>query len=142
LPRLAPPLSRLFQSVVVVVLSGFLVAACGGSTTATPGSATTRPATAAPAGALTLEAKEYSFTPASLTAPAGAITFSVTNAGTENHEFEVFAGEQSLGKIDAFPRDTTRDLSVTLQAGDYTFACKLNGHDILGMKGTLTVTGG
>jgi iron uptake system component EfeO len=140
LPRLAPPPIRFFQTVAAVVLAGYLVAACGGST-ATPGTATTRPASSAPAGALTLEAKEYAFTPASLTAPAGAITFSVTNAGTENHEFEVFAGEQSLGKIDAFPRDSTRDLSVTLQAGDYTFACKLNGHDILGMKGTLTVTG-
>ena len=36
----------------------------------------------------------------------------------------------------------TKDLTVTLEAGDYTFVCKLNGHDQLGMKGTLTVTGG
>jgi uncharacterized cupredoxin-like copper-binding protein len=31
-------------------------------------------------------------------------------------------------------------LTVDLEAGDYTFACKLNGHDQAGMTGTLTVT--
>jgi plastocyanin len=139
--RLAPPPARFFRIVATVVLAGSLLAACAGST-ATPGPVTPRPASAAPAGALTLEAKEYSFTPGALTAPAGAVVFSVTNAGTENHEFEVLAGEESLGKVDAFPRDATRDLSLTLEAGDYTFACKLNGHDILGMKGTLTVAPG
>jgi uncharacterized cupredoxin-like copper-binding protein len=30
---------------------------------------------------------------------------------------------------------------VTLEPGEYTFVCKVNGHDQLGMKGTLTVTG-
>ena len=30
-------------------------------------------------------------------------------------------------------------LTVDLEAGDYTFACKLNGHDQAGMTGTLTV---
>jgi len=31
-------------------------------------------------------------------------------------------------------------LDVTLETGDYTFACKLDGHDLAGMTGTLKVT--
>ena len=33
----------------------------------------------------------------------------------------------------------SKDLTVTLAAGSYTYICTLNGHDQLGMKGTLTV---
>jgi uncharacterized cupredoxin-like copper-binding protein len=33
----------------------------------------------------------------------------------------------------------TRTLTVSLEPGDYTFACKLAGHDTLGMTGTLIV---
>jgi plastocyanin len=89
-----------------------------------------------------LDAKEYAFTPATLTAPAGAVTFAITNTGREPHEFEVLAGEQSLGKASAFGVGATGGLTVTLEAGEYTFACRLNGHNQLGMTGTLTVTGG
>jgi uncharacterized cupredoxin-like copper-binding protein len=34
----------------------------------------------------------------------------------------------------------TKDLTVTLAAGEYQFKCLLNGHDQLGMTGTLTVS--
>ena len=117
----------------------FALAACSGpSAPATPAAL----ATPVPSGVIALQAKEYAFTPAAASAPAGAVTFSVTNAGTENHEFEVLAGDQSLGKIEAFARSTTQSLTVSLEAGTYTFICRLNGHDQLGMRGTLTVTGG
>ena len=119
---------------VVVIL-----AACGGASTTSAPSAAPTPV---PSGVVALSAKEYEFIPGTVTVPAGAVTFAVTNAGTENHEFEVMAGDQSLGKIDAFARGETEQLSVELPAGSYTFICRLNGHDILGMKGTLTVTGG
>ena len=51
------------------------------------------------------------------------------------------AGEAPVGKLDPFARGTTEVLTVTLAAGEYTLICRLNGHDQLGMKGTLTVTG-
>jgi iron uptake system component EfeO len=145
------------RALVLAGLTGFALAlaACGG------GTATLRPATAPPTGSpvpataappsggvsaapstvLRVQADEYTLTPTSLSAPAGSLTFTVANTGTENHEFEVLSGDQSLGKIEAFPRETTRELSVTLEPGEYTFACRLNGHDVLGMTGTLTVTG-
>ena len=119
---------------VVFGIVAFL-AACSG-TIPSP-----RPAASVPAGSLAVEAKEYSFSPSTLTVPAGSVTFAVTNAGNENHEFEVMAGDQSLANIPSFSRGTTQAVTVSLEAGTYAFVCRLNGHDQLGMKGTLTVTG-
>ena len=129
----------------LVLAAAGTVAACGGSqaTTAPPtsGSATAGPGTQAPAGAVNVEAKEYAFTPSTLTVPAGSVTFSVKNAGTEEHEFEIFKGETVVDEVEGMVPGLTKELTVTLEAGDYTYVCKINGHDQLGMKGTLTVTG-
>lgn len=120
-------------------------AACGGTDTGGSGApATSAPAASSPAGsagggAVSVEAREYQFTPSTLTVPAGPVTFSVKNAGTEEHEFEVFKGETVVDEIEGLVPGLTKDLTVTLEAGQYTFMCKLNGHDQLGMKGTLTV---
>jgi plastocyanin len=119
-----------------VLVFALVVAACGGS----PASAA--PLSPLPSGVIALEAKEYSFTPATVTTPAGALTFAIRNTGMEPHEFEVLQGDQSLGKAPAFAAGATGGLTVTLRAGEYTFACRLNGHNQLGMTGTLTVTGG
>jgi len=51
-------------------------------------------------------------------------------------------GDQVVKAGEAITPGSTKDATVTLAAGEYTFVCKLNGHDQLGMKGTLTVTGG
>jgi iron uptake system component EfeO len=110
-----------------------LVAACGGAGTS-PGASV-----AVPAGAIQVEAKEYSFTPSTITAPAGSITFSVKNAGTQEHEFEIFQGDAVKDEIEGLVPGLTKNLTVTLAAGSYTFVCKVNGHDQQGMKGTLTV---
>lgn len=122
------------RALVAVVVGAQLLAACAG-----PGVPASREPI--PSGAVTISATEYAFAPASASVPAGSITFAVTNAGTENHEFEVLQGETSVGRIDQLTRQTTQVLTVTLAAGNYTFACRLNGHDQLGMTGTLTVTG-
>jgi iron uptake system component EfeO len=112
-----------------------LLAACGAA------GPTTAP-TAVPSGVVAVETREYVFTPSTINVPAGAVTFSVRNAGTEEHEFEVFKGETVVDEIEGLVPGLTKDLTLTLAAGDYTYMCKLNGHDQLGMKGTLTVTGG
>jgi len=111
---------------------GFVLAACG-----TPGSSSA-PFTAAP-GTVAVETKEYTFTPSTLTVPAGSVTFTVRNSGQEEHEFEIFKGEAVVDEIEGLVPGLTKNLTVTLEAGTYTFACKLNGHDQLGMTGTLTV---
>lgn len=117
-----------------------LIAACGG-TTPTSGPGATGPAATLPAGTYAVEAKNYSFTPSTISVPAGEVTFQVTNAGTEEHEFEIFKGDTVVDEIEGLVPGLTKDLTVTLAAGDYQFKCLLNGHDQLGMTGTLTVTG-
>ena len=111
------------------------VAACGGT------QPTTGPAASLPAGTVAVDAKEYAFTPSTITVDAGEVTFQVKNSGTEEHEFEIFQGETVVDEVENLVPGLSRDLTVNLAAGDYTFVCALNGHDGLGMKGTLTVTG-
>ena len=60
--------------------------------------------------------------------------------GTQEHEFEIFKGDTVVDEIEGLLPTLTLDLAVTLEPGEYTYVCKLNGHDSLGMKGTLTVT--
>jgi plastocyanin len=111
-----------------------LLVACGGAPSGS--------APAAPSGAVAVEAKEYLFDPSTLSVPAGDVTFWVRNAGTVEHEFEIFKGEQVVDEIEGLVPGLAKELTVTLAAGDYTYVCKLSGHDQLGMKGKLTVTGG
>jgi iron uptake system component EfeO len=115
------------------------LAACGTGATAGPtGGATDAGST----HVVPVEAKEYQFTPAEVDLEAGSITFRVHNGGTEEHEFEIFRGDQVVDEIEGLVPGLTKDLTLTLEPGEYTFFCKLNGHDVLGMKGTLTVAAG
>lgn len=122
----------LIASAVLAVAA--VLSACGGAA----------PASFAPppSGVVVVEAKEYAFTPSTLTVGAGSITFYVRNAGSQEHEFEIFKGDQVVDEVEGLVPGIAKNLTVTLAAGDYTFVCKLSGHDQLGMKGTLTVTGG
>ena len=120
---------------MLVLGAAAALAACGSN----PASA--GPATAVPSGVVAVEAKDnpYTFSPSTLTVPAGSVTFSVRNAGSEEHEFEIFKGETVVDEVEGLVPGLTKELTVTLEAGAYTYVCLLNGHDQLGMKGTLTV---
>ena len=130
-------LRRLRGSASGLAVVALIVAACGGGDTGSSG-----PATAVPSGVIAVEAKEYAFTPSAITVPAGSVTFSIRNVGSQEHEFEIFKGDQVVDEVEGIVPGLTKDATMTLAAGDYTFVCKLNGHDQLGMKGTLTVAGG
>jgi high-affinity iron transporter len=113
-----------------------VVAGCGGSA----GSPAASVAPGSPAvGVIKVAASEYKFEPATIATKAGSVTFEVTNAGTEEHEFEVFKGETVVDEIEGLVPGLTRQLTVTLEPGEYTYVCKLAAHDTLGMKGALTV---
>ena len=131
MPRFARP-ARL---AAVGLGAAAVLAACGG------GTATSGPPASLPAGTIAVEATNYKFTPSTISVAAGEVTFRVRNAGSEEHEFEIFRGETVVDEIEGLVPGLTKDLTVPLTAGDYTFVCKLNGHDQLGMTGTLTVTG-
>lgn len=94
-----------------------------------------------PSGAIAVEAKDLKFNPSAITAPAGSITFAVKNADSQEHEFEIFKGETVVDEVEGLVPGLTKTLTVNLEAGEYTYVCKVNGHDQLGMKGTLTVSG-
>jgi uncharacterized cupredoxin-like copper-binding protein len=51
----------------------------------------------------------------------------------------ILKGDAVVDEVDGILPGLTKNATVTLAAGEYTFLCKLNGHDQLGMKGTLTV---
>jgi iron uptake system component EfeO len=128
---------RPFPSLLAGSLVALAVAACSSNTGASATPAGSVPAAPAP---IAVAASEYRFDPATLTAPAGEVTFRVTNTGTVEHEFEIFEGDQVVDEVEGLVPGLTRDLKVTLEPGAYTYVCKLAGHEEQGMKGTLTVT--
>ena len=128
------PLARIGLRAAVVLTVAAAVGACSSGPAGSPA-----PVTPVPSGVIAVEAKDFAFTPSALTASAGSVTFSVRNAGSQEHEFEIFQGETVVNEIEGLVPGLTKSLTLDLQAGDYTFMCKINGHDKLGMKGTVTV---
>jgi iron uptake system component EfeO len=63
---------------------------------------------------------------ASTSAPAGSVTFEVTNDGGEVTEFYVYEadGTTIVGEVEGVGPGLTRDLVVTLEEGSYLTACK------------------
>jgi high-affinity iron transporter len=126
---------RAVAATTVACLAVSLVAGCSPAA-----SASSVPASLAP-GTIQVTAREYQFTPAMLSATTGSVTFRITNAGADTHEFEIFQGDKVVDEVENIVPGISRDLTVTLAAGEYTFLCALNGHDTIGMKGTITVSG-
>lgn len=68
--------------------------------------------------------------------PPGAVTFQVTNAGSQINEFYVFRqdGKTIVGEVEDIGPGLTRDLTVDLISGSYVTACKpgMTGEGIRG----------
>jgi plastocyanin len=126
-------IGRIAPLTTVALAAIAILAACGG-----PGPSAA-PATPLASGVVAVEAREYEFVPVALTVVSGTVTFSVRNSGVQEHQFEIYQGETRVDGIASLGAGATQDLSVNLGTGAYTLICKLNGHDQLGMKGTLTV---
>jgi plastocyanin len=141
-----------------LAVTALAVAACGSSSSsssssaAAPATSTAAPATssssaapaAAGAGNTVTESADpagaLKFTSDSLTAKAGKVTINFTNKAPEAHNFTLTtASGKSVGATPTFTGGT-KTLSVTLKPGTYTFFCSVPGHEMAGMKGTLTVS--
>ena len=145
-------MQRITWILALLLAAGALLAAgCGddedeggGGAASTPEATEEAPAEE-PAGgdggeALTLTADPggaISWEPAELSAPAGSVTITLVNESDVPHAVEVEGNgvEEESETITA----SETDLTVDLEAGEYTFYCPVGQHRQNGMEGTLTV---
>ena len=142
---------------IAVLATLVLVAAgCTAATSASP---------SADATTVNVTLQEFSVLPDPATAPAGDVTFTVTNDGPDDiHEFVIFktdlapdalptaedgsvdeAGEgvELIDEIEDIPVGESQDVTVTLDAGSYVLICNIvesgEVHYKLGMRTGFTV---
>jgi uncharacterized cupredoxin-like copper-binding protein len=104
---------------------------------ASAASATTVPATIGNTS-VAVELKDFAITLDKSTVNAGLVTFNVKNSGPSPHNFNVKVNGEEKG-VPTLDPGKTATLTLDLPAGAYDFRCNIPGHDLLGMKGTLTV---
>ena len=157
------PRLRVIAGVCVIALA---IAGCSaGTASASPAAAS--PSAAAGGGTTVQVAlQEWSVLPASVSAPAGSVTFQVTNTGPEDvHEFVVLKtdldpgalpvdangvvteeGIEVVDEIEDVAVGASQELTVTLAAGKYVLLCNIyddtekEAHYKMGMRTSFTVT--
>jgi uncharacterized cupredoxin-like copper-binding protein len=148
----------------VLAASAVLSLAMVGCTTA----ATPTPADGGGATTVTVALQEWAVVPASDSAPAGDITFEVTNDGPEDiHEFVILKtdlepgelptdengavteegeGIEVIDEIEDIPVGETQELTANLAAGSYVLLCNIwdeeegEAHYTMGMRTAFSVT--
>ena len=124
---------RLAARVTALLLVALGLAACTSAATG-PG--------APPPPVVRISAFEYAFDPATVEVDAGPVRFAVTNTGTVEHEFEILDADGGVvDEVEGLVPGLTRQLTVDLEPGRYTYVCRIAGHEQAGMKGILTVDG-
>jgi uncharacterized cupredoxin-like copper-binding protein len=124
---------RTSVTVVVVLLSVFLVAGCGGDDNG--GEETT-----GAASQISISATDFAFTPSTVTVDApGTYTFDLTNDGGTDHALEIEGNgiEEETGTVS--PGDTA-SVTVDLESGSYEMYCPIDGHRAQGMEGEISVS--
>jgi plastocyanin len=120
------------------------------STAAAPAPTKTAPAKTAPAKKpaapavtkLALAANtagQLEFNTKQLSAKAGSVTITFTNASPVEHDVKIAQGSTELGGTPVFTGGS-KAVTVQLKPGTYTFFCSVPGHRQAGMEGTLTVS--
>jgi uncharacterized cupredoxin-like copper-binding protein len=120
----------------------FLLPACGGG------------------GGVGVTLADYTVTPDESSAPAGDVTFDVTNDAEQTHEFVVFKtdlaedqlpldadgnvdeegeGVELIDEIEDIEGGSSESLTVNLDAANYVLICNLPGHYGQGMHASFTV---
>jgi hypothetical protein len=95
---------------------------------------------------VTVKEDEYSLAVSPASAKGRKIFFEVTNAGHENHEFEIVYGPDNtrVASIPTISPGETKTIAIEFPSGLYTLQCVvLKGvetHSMLGEKATFTVT--
>jgi plastocyanin len=79
----------------------------------------------------------YSVSPSTI--PCGPVTFTVTNNGDTQHDFQIEGLVGAATRLLA-PGDKVA-MTATVPPGTWTYFCSFPNHRSLGMQGQLTVTG-
>jgi uncharacterized cupredoxin-like copper-binding protein len=153
------------RTILILLAVGALIVAC--APVGSSASATDAASLDASDGATTVNItlQEFSVIADTATAPAGDVTFHVTNDGPEDiHEFVIFktdlapeslptaedgsvdeAGEgvELIDEIEDIPVGESQDVTVTLQAGSHVLICNIvesdEVHYAMGMRTGFTV---
>jgi len=102
--------------------------------------AATAPAASVASGSngVMVQLKDFMITVDKSTVSAGMVTFNVKNNGPSPHNFNVKINGEEKG-VPTLDPGMTATLTLALTPGTYDYRCNIPGHDLLGMKGTLTV---
>jgi len=144
--------------VLALVVVGCGVATSSPATAAPSAAASTAPSAAS--GTVTAGLSEYKLELGATSAPAGSVTFDVTNNGKIDHEFVVFktdlaadklplsadgetvdeegGGVTAVDEIAEFGPGTTKSLTVDLPAGHYVLICNVPTHYTSGIRAEFT----
>ena len=152
---------------VLGLFSALVLAACS-SGSESPAPAGSPPAAGSPAaGAVAVTLQEWAVVPTPASAPAGDVTFQVSNTGPDDvHEFVVLKTDLDAGalptddtgavveegegievvdEIEDIPVGESQDLTVSLEAGKYVLLCNIysaeeqEAHYEMGMRTNFTV---
>jgi uncharacterized cupredoxin-like copper-binding protein len=109
-------------------------------------------------GGVSATEKDFAIDLASSSAPAGSVTFNISNEGPSTHEFVILQTKDAPdalptkdGKVDEsqvtlvdeqedIAPSTTATLTTNLDAGSYVIICNLPGHYEAGMHTAFTVS--
>ncbi len=134
--------SKLARAAVALVAAGTL-AACGGGSDSNTGSSGSSDGGASGGSdtgtSVTVDETDFALALSVDSFSPGVYTFEISNGGDTTHALEVEGpGVEDVESDEIGPGEST-SLTVTLEAGDYTIYCPVDGHKDMGMTTTITV---
>jgi uncharacterized cupredoxin-like copper-binding protein len=139
-------------------VAAFAVAALGAVACSSSSSTSGSSAGGSDSGDVAATEKDFEIDLASSSAPAGSVTFNISNEGPSTHEFVIVqtddapdalptkdgeVDEDKLTVVDEqedIAPSTTAALTTTLDAGSYVIICNIPGHYQSGMHAAFTVS--
>ena len=96
----------------------------------------------APPDPIAISVADFMIDPEDVILDGPSVTFEVTNDGPTPHNFTVRnEADEVVAATADLSAGESETLGAELEPGAYTIFCSLAGHESLGMRGTLTVTG-
>ena len=146
-------MDRLFARITIAAAAVALVGAVGCSSSSSSSSS----AGGSDTGGVAATEKDFEIDLASSSAPAGSVTFNISNEGPSTHEFVILKTDDAADalptkdseveedKLDVVDEaediapSTTATLTTDLEAGSYVIICNVTGHYEAGMHTAFTV---